>query len=141
MTTIEITRVEDVRAGDVVTFADSAGGTYVGPARRAALDPTAEQLYFGPAGSGWPVMHRYSLWTFVRATREVPDLPTKPGSVIVNVTAPGPGFKGVAEYPYGVLKCEGLWRLFTADGRFGDRGANEIGAWTPARIVPEDGAS
>src|SRR5690606_20870675 len=87
MSTIDITRVEDVRAGDVVTMLDEYGGTYVGPTRHSETLGAV----FGPLG--WAVVHPswtdHPAWTVVRATREVPDLPTEPGSVIVNATIRG----------------------------------------------------
>lgn len=126
MSTVEITRVEDVRAGDVVTVADKYGGTYTGPTRRSGTLGAV----FGPLG--WAVDHHS--WIFVRATRDLLDLPTEPGSVIVNATIRG------VEGQTAILDTSGAW--FTPGGVDGWWHAPEhITAWTPARIVPEGGAS
>ena len=147
MSTIEITRVEDVREGDTVTMRDKFGGEYVGPVRRIdAVVTPGTVLGFGPEGSvtlahsrdsyflGWRLASYR--WTFIRATREVPDLPTEPGSVITNATIRGT--EGVTAF----LAWNGEWQCDRGTGSgFNWANPEQITAWTPARIVPEDGAS
>ena len=132
MSTVEITRVEDVRAGDVVTITRN-GTTVVGKIRDVEhgdythLDIAALSSRLIVGDDYW--------WTFVSATREVPDLPdlpTEPGSVIVNATIRG------VEGLTAILDPEGDW--FTTeriDGHY-YHDPEDITAWEPARIVSEE---
>ena len=76
--TITITDLADVRDGDTVTV-EFAGGTFVGPAYTSGLGDMS--------AGGWRIRKRDGApgeaTTFVSATREVPGLPTDPGSVIL----------------------------------------------------------
>ena len=76
--TITITDLADVRDGDTVTV-EFAGGTFVGPAYTSGLGDMS--------AGGWRIRKRDGdpgeATTFVSATREVPDLPTELGSVIL----------------------------------------------------------
>src|SRR5690606_3686021 len=76
-------------------------------------------------------------WTFVRATREVPDLPelpTEPGSVIVNATIRG------VEGQTAILYPEGDWFTTECVEGYYHHDPEHITAWEPGRIVPDDGA-
>jgi len=135
MSTVEITRVEDVRAGDVVTMTDKHGGTYTGPTRHSETLGAV----FGPLG--WAVNHPlwtdHPAWTFVRATREVPDLPTEPGSVIVNATIRG--VEGQTAIRLGDINWVGTrtWVTTTRVEDYWYHAPEDITAWEPGRIVPE----
>jgi len=139
MSTVEITRVEDVREGDMVTLSFYDDVVVTGPARamNAHLYVSLSPLAPRPGDTG-PVMYLDSAAgraTFVRATREAPDLPTAPGSVIVNATIRGvPGRTAV-------LDPEGNWiTLKRADG-FWSHDPVHITAWETGRIGYEGGAS
>ena len=79
MTTITITDVEETRVGDYVTLRDYSGHEWSGI---AWSDSDALLI-----GSGDVVRYyakaRFAIHGFVSATREIPDLPTSPGSVII----------------------------------------------------------
>jgi len=133
MSTIEITDVSQVREGDVVTLA-YRGHSFTGEAWN---DPDNEGLNVGADAIKWYGRLDRPHAVFIRATREVPDLPTEPGSVIVNAT-----IKGVSGLT-AILDQDGLRRTWLVVGhpisQFAS--AEDIAAWTPARIVAEDGAS
>ena len=130
MSTVEITRVEDVRAGDVVTLSYQ-GHEFTGV---AWVDPDSGGLNVGPEGIKWyrqdgPVA---DIASFVRATREVSDLPVEYGSVITKATVRGVEGQTV------ILDPEGDW--FTTeciDGHY-YHDPEDITAWEPARIVSEE---
>lgn len=129
MSTIEITRVEDVRAGDMATLAYE-GHAFTG---RVWEDDG------GPRVGGSYLSSPYV--TLLGATREVPDLPTEPGSVIVNATIRGT--EGVTAFLSASAWEPDVYRWISGDRIEGTREHDRanITAWTPARIVPEDGAS
>lgn len=131
MSTIEITRIEDVRAGDVVTVAQGdtrATGLVYGVSHgspRQCVHLEIDHLPFS-------VIVECGHWTFVRATREAPDLPTEPGSVITNATIKGvPGLTAI-------LDQDGLRKTWLVVGHPTSQfaAAEDITAWTPAHIVP-----
>ena len=148
MSVVEITRVEDVRAGDTVEVVDPHGGRYVGPARTVGA---GDGLAFGPGGDGEQWMLRWAsrpgssagtgqavnarFWTLVRATREVPDLPTEPGSVILDVGVARSGLS--TQYRIGVCRGENTWDLYRVGGVLRSVSPEEITAWTPAKIVAD----
>src|SRR5690606_39074508 len=89
MSTVEITRVEDVRAGDVVTITRN-GTTAVGKIRDGEHGDYSHPAIAG-LSSRLIAGDDYS-WAFVRATREMPappDLPTQPRCIVVNASIPG----------------------------------------------------
>ena len=128
MTTITITEVSNLRAGDTATltyhghqftgevWANDDGALFIGPAVVSYFDST-------PAVGV----------TLVSATREVPDLPTKVGSVIANVvTMDG------AEYDWAMLvdatDFSGVsWVVASADG-YGRARPDQIVSWTPCTV-------
>ena len=128
MTTITITEVSNLRAGDTATltyhghqfagevWANDDGALFIGPAVVSYFDST-------PAVGV----------TLVSATREVPDLPTKVGSVIANVvTMDG------AEYDWAMLADPGddagvSWVVASSDGYDWVRHARII-SWTPCTV-------
>ena len=128
MSTIEITRVEDIQPGDRVTLTCN-DTTVVGTVRDVTHgDATHLTIATLPcvliAGGGhW--------WTFVRATREVLDLPTEEGSVIVNATIRG------VEGRTAILDDDGYWVTTTLVGGYRFHEPKVITAWEPGRIVPE----
>lgn len=141
MSTVEITRVEDVREGDVVTLTRN-GTTVVGTVRDVAHGHVTHlEIATLPcsliAGDGY--------WTFVSATREVPDLPTKPGSFII---ASGVGYQRLrldgepfADVTLRRAAVGPEWGGYTDDGRYIEVNSDCITTWTPAKVVPEGGAS
>jgi len=133
MSTVEITRVEDIQVGDRVTLTCN-DSTVVGRVRDVTHgDATHLTIANLPCslivgGGYW--------WTFVGATREVPALPTEPGSVITNATVRG-------ETGHAAVLCDdgGWFTLRPAGDGFYLHRPKDITAWEPARIVPEGGAS
>lgn len=81
MSKIKIDRLEDVRAGDVVTLRDGEV-TITGPARKYASSST----YFYVYSAATEISER----TFVSAEREVPDLPMVPGLYIAGSMVDAP---------------------------------------------------
>ena len=79
--------------------------------------------------------------TFVRATREVPDLPTEPGSVIWLMEAPDDredDWPGKPVLAYSV--SGGWWSWRAKDFDVVDLGQS-IRAWEPAVIEPPKGVA
>src|SRR5690606_8678931 len=85
MSTIDITRVEDVREGDRVTM--TRNGTAVSGAVRDVTH--GDYTHIDIATLPCVMIVGDGSWTVVSATREVQDLPVEPGSVIVNSTVRG----------------------------------------------------
>lgn len=86
---MEITNREDLRVGDVATFA-YMGHEFTGPVwerKHGTLFVGSEAIRY----EHWPTGRvRWSEpFDFVRATRETPALPTEPGSVIYVTEARG----------------------------------------------------
>lgn len=135
MSTVEITRVEDIQPGDRVTLVwNGDNDTTVSGVVRTAVDDRASHLEVGD--HFWRLSDRPLDWHVTAATREVPDLPTEPGSVIVNAT-----IRGEAGHA-AILDDYGDWRsLRPAGDGFLLHRSKDITAWEPGRIVPEGGAS
>jgi len=131
-TTVEITRVEDVRAGDRVTLTCN-DTTVVGTVRDVAhgdathIDIATLPCVLIVGGGHW--------WTFVRATREAPALPTEPGSVIVSATIRR------VEGQTAILDPDEHWLTTVCVEDHWYHYPEHITAWEPGRIVPEGGAS
>lgn len=122
MSLIEITDVDDVRAGDLVTLSWK-GHEFTGLAWTTSSD--GRYMYVGPD----IVSDRYGGCEFVKATREGPQLPTEPNSVIVDVTTTYGDKRALM-----VRDEDGEWR----DALSGDAWSSvEIKSWTPAKIVKE----
>lgn len=130
MSVREITDLADVRPGDEVdmTATDEGGDAVrvIGKAWRSAfggLEVGRYVLRYSSKGIGQYV-------TSWKATREVPDLPTENGTVIIDVKLTG----GAA--PYALLD-DGEW--FTpnvVDNRHWHDAA-EVQSWTPAKVVAD----
>lgn len=136
MSVIEIKDRDDLRVGDVATFAveDDDGVMH-------AFSGEAWSYSKGGISVGANyVRYRNGVWApgfhFVRATRVVPDLPTEPGSVIyvsrlINAepyTDPRPM----------LLMANGQW-VTTNPGARGEHLwliDKQIAEWTPAKVVP-----
>lgn len=131
MSTVEITRVEDVRVGDVVVVA-RGDATATGRVHDVSRGPN---VHLTVAYLPFTVIVGEDHWTFVRATREGPDLPTEPGSVIVNATIRG------VEGQTAIRDPEGDWFTTTCVEDYYYHAPEHITAWEPARVVPEGGAS
>ena len=133
MSTVEITRVEDVRDGDRVTL--TRNGTVVtGEVIRVGHRGGESRTCFEMSGMGYLAVYWAGggSWEFVRATRQVSDLPTEPGSVIAKATVRG------VEGQTAILDPEGDW--FTTeciDGHY-YHDPEDITAWEPGRIVSEE---
>lgn len=131
MNTIEITRIEDVRDGDRVTLTRD-GTVLTGEVFRVRHG--SARTYFEMTGMGdMSVARAGGAWVFHGATREVPDLPTKEGSVIVNAT-----IRGETGHT-AILDDDGSW--FTprpVGGVFYLHSPESITYWEPARIVREE---
>ena len=126
MSVIEIKDCDDLRVGDIATF------TYQGHEFTGPLWTEGDRsLYVGAALVRYD--HGYP-YDFVRATREVPDLPTEPGAVILVSECRGER----ADVPVlAVLATDGDWRTFgRMFGGYGWHVAAHITAWTPAKVVP-----
>lgn len=127
---MEITNREDLRAGDIATF------TYNGHEFTGPLWGRGEwSLIIGSTS----VRHGDGAWndyfTFVRATREMPPLPTEPGSVILVTECRGERVDEpvVAWWD----DVEGYW--LTPTHRFGGmttHDARDFTDWAPAKVVP-----
>ena len=80
MTTITITDIADLRVGDIATLSykghEFTGEVWAG---------TYGELFVGGAFARYVDGHPSPVTSLVSATRELPDLPTKLGSVIANV--------------------------------------------------------
>lgn len=128
MNNIEITRVEDVRAGDRVTLTRN-GTTVSGTVRDVTHGDTNHCFYIASlqdiliVGDGG--------WTLVNATREVPGLPTEPGSVIVNAT-----IRGEAGHT-AILNTNGDWFTTTHVEGYWCHTPEHVTEWEPARVVHE----
>ena len=121
MSTIEITRVEDLREGDMVTLSWD-GHEFTGPAWPDGDIGLSVGLSSVAGGS----CH------FVRATREVPDLPTSRGAVIRDVVV-----AGVSKcYQIGICR-RGGWDIYRDGDVLRSVGGEEIVAWTPAKVVAD----
>ncbi len=130
MSTIEITRVEDIRPGDHVTLTCN-DTTVSGTVRNATHADTTH--FFDIANLPCDLIAGGGHWTFVSAYRVVPDLPTEPESVIVNAT-----IRGETGH-MAILDDGGVWftpRVVGA-GHWTHR-PEHITYWEPARIVRED---
>lgn len=127
---MEITNRDDLRVGDVATFTHH-GHEFTGP----LWEREEGTLFLGPEGVRYGHKSRWSeYFTFVRATREVPPLPTEPGSVILVTECRG---VRVDEPVLAVRDIEGEWT--TPTGRLaGYRWhlPEHITEWTPAKVVP-----
>lgn len=125
---MDITNREDLRVGDIATFAYD-GHKFTGP----LWERSTGTLLIGDS----TVRAINGLWlaghTFVRATRPAPSLPTEPGSVILVSECRG---ERVDEPVLAVLAGDGEWVTF---GRmFGEHNwylPEHIAAWTPAKVV------
>lgn len=131
MSVIEITDREDLRVGDVATFAFD-GNEFTGPLWTEGTGT----LFIGPALVRYGGDSDYwSDCTFVRATREVPDLPTEPGSAVLVTECRGErADKPVVAWWDDV---ETYW--ITPTRRFGGMTTHDspdITEWTPAKVVP-----
>ena len=80
MTTITITNLADLRAGDIATLSYE-GHEFSGEVWAGA----GGELFLGITIVHYNVGDPLPYLTLISATREVPDLPTEPGSVIANV--------------------------------------------------------
>lgn len=129
MSVIEIKDQDGLRVGDVATFA-YAGHEFTG----RLWTEGGKTLYVGDAlvrytsGNSGP-------YEFVRATREVPDLPTEPGSLIhiVRLTDAEPFDKPLAA----LLMNNGQWVTLAPIGKHHTWLISEqIAEWTPAKVVP-----
>ena len=128
MTTITITDINQLRAGDVATLSYE-GHEFTGEVRKDDFGT----LWVGPV-----VVRHYngdpsSSCTLVSATREVPDLPTQLGSVIANVVT-----RDGAEYDWAMLADPGddagvSWVVASSDGYDWVRHARII-SWTPCTV-------
>lgn len=129
MNTIEITRIEDVRDGDRVTLTRD-GTVLTGEVFRVRHG--SARTYFEMTGMGdMSVARAGGAWVFHAATREVPDLPTEPESVIVNAT-----IRGEAGHT-AFLSDGGGWFTLRPVGAGHYRHSSEhITAWEPGRVVP-----
>ncbi|WP_102508170.1 hypothetical protein [Sanguibacter massiliensis] len=129
MTVIEITNRDDLRVGDVATFA-YRGHEFSGPLWKREDG----RLFLG----GEIVRYAIGVWsgyfTFVRATREAPSLPTEPGSVILVTECHG---ERLDPPVLAVCDGDGEW-LTLARAIDGSRWhlPKHITAWTPAKVVP-----
>ena len=137
MSTVKITRVEDIQPGDRVTLVWNRDNdtTVSGVVRTVdgccrCLE-VADRLF-------WLSRDLDPLaWHVAVATREVPDappLPTEPGSVIVNATIRG------VEGQTAILDTSGFWFTQGIVDGFWYHNPEHITAWEPGRIVPDDGA-
>ena len=128
MSVIEINDCETLRAGDTATFA------YRGHEFTGVVWDEKGQLFIGrtrvydPHG-GWS--HGLD---FVHAAREVPDLPTEPGAVILVTECRGERLrKPIAA----ILGNEGDWVTPARPvGRSGCLLPEHIAEWTLAKVVP-----
>ena len=131
--TITITDIADLRVGDIATLSykgykfsgevwrDDAGGLRVG-----------NSIIRYPSGSPGDSL------TLVSATREVPDLPTKLGSVIANVVTRDGG-----HYDWAMLAdpmdVAGLSWVVSCPGEYDWVHPDQIISWTPCTVeVQED---
>lgn len=137
MSTVEITRVEDVLEGDHVTITRN-GTTVIGTVRNVA---PGGYTHLDIATLPCTLIVGDGYWTFVRATREVPDLPTEPGSVITKATIRG--VPGQTAIRLGDINWVGArtWVTTTRVEDYWFHAPEDITAWEPGRIVPEGGAS
>lgn len=126
MTTITITDIADLRAGDVATCSYE-GHKFTGELWENAYG----ELFVGAAfvryadGSPSPTI------SLVSATREVPDLPTEPGSVIANVVTRDGG-----HYDWAMLVDPGeaaFWAA-TDDQSYAWLRSGRIVSWTPCTV-------
>ena len=128
MTTITITEVADLRAGDIATFRYD-GHEFTGEVRKDDfgtlwVGPVVVRHYNGDPSRSCPL---------VSATREVPDLPTQLGSVIANVVT-----RDGAEYDWAMLADPGddagvSWVVAFSDGYDWVR-PDQIISWTPCTV-------
>lgn len=126
---MEITNRDDLRVGDIATFAYN-GHEFTG---EVWTDPEGLNI-------GCTIIRFVSgEWTsdldFVRATREMPPLPTEPGSVILVTECRGTrvGEPVVAWWD----DVEAYW--LTPTRRFGGmttHDARDFTEWAPAKVVP-----
>lgn len=130
MTIIEIKDRESLRAGDIATFAYQ-GHEFTGP----MWGRGERSLLIGSTS----VRHGDGAWNdyfaFVRATREMPPLPTEPGAVILVTECRGER----ADEPVVAWwdDVEAYWT--TPTRRFGGMTSHmpyHIAEWTPAKVVP-----
>ena len=130
MSVIEIKDREDLRVGDIATFAydgheltgplwtEGGGSLYIG----AALFRFSDGRWFDP-------------YEFVRATREVPDLPTEMGAVILVSECRGER----ADKPVVAWWDDVETDWITPTHRFGGMTTHDspdITEWTPAKVIP-----
>lgn len=128
MTSITITDISDLRAGDVATLSYK-GYKFTGEVWRDG----AGGLRVGNSIIRYPSGTPGDSCTLVSATREVPDLPTKLGSVIANVDARD-GYHYDWAMLAGPANVAGLsWVVSSAD-RYGWMRPDEIISWDACTV-------
>lgn len=136
MSVIEITNRDDLRVGDTATFTYD-GHEFTGVVwerEEGTLFIGAEAVRYEHRATG--ELRWSEFLDFVRAVREVPDLPTEPGSVIYVARL-------IDAEPYTdpspmLLMANGQW-VTTNPGARGEHMwliAEQIAEWTPAKVVP-----
>ena len=126
---MEIMNRDDLRVGDIATFADN-GHEFTGPLWEDEVGDMA-------VGSGW--VRLSGRWCshidFIRATRPAPALPTEPGAIILVTECRGERVdRPVAAWWDDV---EGYW--ITPTHRFlgvSMHDARDFTEWTTAKVVP-----
>ena len=126
---MEITNRDDLRVGDIATF------TYQGHEVTGPLWTEGDRsLYVGAALFRFSDGCWFDQYELVRATREVPDLPAEPGSVILVSEC-----RGERLDPPVLAVCDGDGEWLTLaraiDGSRWHLPAH-ITAWTPAKVIP-----
>lgn len=131
---MEITNRDDLRVGDVATFTHH-GHEFTGP----LWEREEGTLFLGPEGIRYEHRPTGELkWSqyfkFVRATREMPPLPTEPGALILVTECQG---ERVDEPVLAVLASTGRW--WTHGQKFNDYSGHypeQVTEWTLAKVVP-----
>lgn len=127
MSIIEITNRDYLQVGDVATFTYN-GHEFTGVVWSQVGRPMIGKTPLGDSEEWDPDL------VFVRATREMPPLPTEPGSVIYVTEVRGKTVHGGTNPA--MCADGGDWMLtYAADGD-GVLAPSEITGWRPAKVVP-----
>ncbi len=128
--TITIDRVEDLQDGDIATF-NFYGHEYTGPAYIDHGDLIfCDRIVIWKNGEQAPLAAR-----FVKATREIPTLPTEPLSVITDVV-----IDTGRRFSHAVLTKEKSYDWLATDGTYyRTLQDNEIVSFKLGKVVAADG--
>ena len=129
MTTITITNINQLRAGDIATFSSFGGHEFSGE----VWENKRGDLLIGPAVVRYFDATPSPSATLISATRTLSDLPSKPGSVIANVVT-----RDGCHYDWAMLAgpedSAELWWVATTSVRYDWVRPDQITSWDACTV-------